>query len=240
MLASGADASILRAPLSGLNALSCDEPAQVHQLVDNIASILKVTLGSAASYQRYVDALIQQSKVEKEQTLSENRASTEGAEASIFTATEARDFSHISQKLDRDIELLIELYQKKEGENNSTKVGEEVYQTNLLRPIIDYVNEGHPTFRKLSLAVRLVRSLDERHPTIMPDIKRGRFCDIKDNLILELQTYGLATVVEANRRDPSHNTCQFTEKMYRLKYWLDYNNYPIKDTYFELISRRQL
>lgn len=67
VLASGADASTLRAPLTSLNALSCDEPAQVHQLLDNVASLLGVRLGSAASYQRYIDALVQQSKAGKEQ-----------------------------------------------------------------------------------------------------------------------------------------------------------------------------
>jgi TIR domain-containing protein/HEAT repeat protein len=104
VLASGANADTLRAPLSGLNALSCDVPAQVHQLVDNIAAILKVNLGSVASYQKYVDALIQQSKAEKEQAHSENRGgAAEEVGTSIFTSvdekTEQTQITRLRQEL---------------------------------------------------------------------------------------------------------------------------------------------
>ena len=89
VLASDAEANILRAPLSGLNALSCDEPAQVYQLVDNIASILKTNLGSPASYQRYVDALVQQSKAGKEQARQVTIVGA-GAGASVAKIDELR------------------------------------------------------------------------------------------------------------------------------------------------------
>lgn len=42
VLAAGADAGILGGPLGNINALSCDEPDQVHQLINDIAETLKL------------------------------------------------------------------------------------------------------------------------------------------------------------------------------------------------------
>lgn len=50
VLAPGVDASLLRGPLSGINALRADSVAQLMQLVENIANQLDVPIGSAASY----------------------------------------------------------------------------------------------------------------------------------------------------------------------------------------------
>lgn len=75
VLASGASISILRAPFTSLNALSCDEPVQVHQLIYDIASILKITPGSPSSYQKYIEALVEQSGQQKERLQSSERRS---------------------------------------------------------------------------------------------------------------------------------------------------------------------
>lgn len=58
ILARGADASFLRGPLYGINALNCSSPAQVHQLIDDICSTLGTSLNNTASYQGYVDKLV--------------------------------------------------------------------------------------------------------------------------------------------------------------------------------------
>ena len=59
VLATGVSASILRGPLSGLNALSCGSASQIHQLVSDIASQLSITTEPAAAYQGLIDAIIQ-------------------------------------------------------------------------------------------------------------------------------------------------------------------------------------
>lgn len=58
VLASSADKTLLRGPLSGLNALSCDSRSQVLQLVDDVGSDLGLIAEKAASYQDYVDDLL--------------------------------------------------------------------------------------------------------------------------------------------------------------------------------------
>ena len=63
LLGGGADSSFLRGPLGTLNALTCDDAGQIHQLVDDFANLLSVTDRTApAGYQTYVERLIEASK----------------------------------------------------------------------------------------------------------------------------------------------------------------------------------
>jgi hypothetical protein len=63
MLGNGATASYLRGPLAGLNALSCDDSAQIHQMIEDLARKLGVKdLSSAASYHGHIEHVAQISK----------------------------------------------------------------------------------------------------------------------------------------------------------------------------------
>jgi hypothetical protein len=57
LLAPGVSTSILKGPISSLNALSCDSSSQIHQLVHDIASQLSITPEPPASYQTLVEAV---------------------------------------------------------------------------------------------------------------------------------------------------------------------------------------
>jgi TIR domain len=58
LLAPGVPASVLPAPLSGLNALSCEIAGQLQQLVSEIAGALDLSPYSPATYQREVDRVL--------------------------------------------------------------------------------------------------------------------------------------------------------------------------------------
>ena len=62
LLVSATDKALLRDPLKGLNALACDRPAQVHQLIANLSTALKLKPGGAAAYGKYVTALVNRAK----------------------------------------------------------------------------------------------------------------------------------------------------------------------------------
>ena len=62
LLGGGADASYLRGPLSGYNALTCDSAADLLQLIEDLAKHLGVTPCSAASYQTHVQDVITASR----------------------------------------------------------------------------------------------------------------------------------------------------------------------------------
>lgn len=59
LLAPGTKSDILQAPLSRLNALHCDNPAHLHQLVSELGKLLDHEVNPAFSYQNYVDKIVQ-------------------------------------------------------------------------------------------------------------------------------------------------------------------------------------
>lgn len=172
---------------------------------------------------------------EENKRLVEDRSAL--AEGAVFTPSEEREFSHIRQKLDRDISLHHNLYRLKEDGKTNLKVAEEIYKVNLLNAIVACVGKGYHHFHVSNLAYVLSERLNDSYPPKgAPEIKRGNYYrSIKENLALELQTYGLCklTTVDANR--PLDSIGDFTEKMYRLVYWLDYNGYT-PEIQFELES----
>lgn len=59
LLTHGSEVTLLKGPLSGKNALRCDDLAQVHQLVEEVRRVLSVEAEPAAVYQKQVDQLIE-------------------------------------------------------------------------------------------------------------------------------------------------------------------------------------
>lgn len=59
LLAPGTDATILKPPLSALHALSCASPAQLRQLVEQLAGTLGVALRDPAAFEQDLDRLAQ-------------------------------------------------------------------------------------------------------------------------------------------------------------------------------------
>jgi len=63
LLAAGAGSESLRGPLGSLNALNCEDSAQVHQLISDLATLLEISdHNSPAVYQKLVEDLVQCSK----------------------------------------------------------------------------------------------------------------------------------------------------------------------------------
>ena len=88
LLAAGADASLLRGPLSTINARKCYTHAEVHQFIADLASILRKTPSGAAGYQRHLEALLKAAK--EPSTDSSVTISTTAAEISQPEATISR------------------------------------------------------------------------------------------------------------------------------------------------------
>lgn len=57
LLAPGVSTSVLKGPISSLNALSCDSSSQLHQLVHEVASQLSISPEPPATYQSLVEAV---------------------------------------------------------------------------------------------------------------------------------------------------------------------------------------
>ena len=61
VLAPGVSTSILKGPVSSMNALSCDSTSQIHQLIHDIASQLAISPEPPATYQGLVEAVTKNS-----------------------------------------------------------------------------------------------------------------------------------------------------------------------------------
>lgn len=163
-----------------------------------------------------------------------------GAKGLIFTAAEEVDFKHIRQKLDRDTELSFGISQRSDDGKSTVEVGKEVYRVNLLGALIGYLDEGYHVFTRRSLEIVLSEKLNAYLQTAASfKVKRGGVPEsIKDNLVLELQTYGLAKFAGGDIDYPLDAACDFVEKMYRFRYWLDYNN-TNPELHFDLVSKTE-
>jgi hypothetical protein len=53
---------VLFGPLANLNALKCDSASQLHQLIQDLASVLEITPSAPVDNQKYIDRIINQAK----------------------------------------------------------------------------------------------------------------------------------------------------------------------------------
>lgn len=87
LLAYRTDSDILDGPLKGINYLCCDNSAQLHQLIEEIASQLNVHVEKAASFQNKVDEIVKLSRKEQEQyheTLKKQAQKTDYTNDDVF------------------------------------------------------------------------------------------------------------------------------------------------------------
>lgn len=58
LLSADADATLLRGPLSGVNALRCSSAADLHQMITELADLLSLPAEKPSGYQRHMDQIL--------------------------------------------------------------------------------------------------------------------------------------------------------------------------------------
>ena len=79
IMACGANSSILKVPLKLINAIGCYESADIHQIIDDIATKLKIEKANAASYQGKIERLVELSKKNKIKSVNDKVGKTKSA-----------------------------------------------------------------------------------------------------------------------------------------------------------------
>ncbi|HSS48969.1 MAG TPA: hypothetical protein VLX28_08480, partial [Thermoanaerobaculia bacterium] len=110
LLAPNADSSLLRGPLSGTNALSCANPAHLHQMVHELGELLCLVPEKPATYQRRLDdilALVNHSTIEQKSVAPQIKPAVPGksnlsAEADTYVGAEETLQKHCAQKWPED------------------------------------------------------------------------------------------------------------------------------------------
>jgi hypothetical protein len=146
-------------------------------------------------------------------------------ESSVFAPREDQEFQYLLRKLDRKVECTFGLYQKV-SEKESKRIGSEECRLSLLRVLLNHLGGGRTTFNERLIGSQLLRELgkDINLPD-HPEIIRGHGVGLREGASLELQTYGLVRLTRRQTYDRWESVFEFSDKMYRLKYWLDYNNF---------------
>jgi len=88
LLGAGAGNEYLRGPLGSLNALNCEEAAQVHQLISDLAKVLVVEASKPAVYEDLITTLVETSKsgrpaqtsLPASKPATENKSAAEGVD----------------------------------------------------------------------------------------------------------------------------------------------------------------
>jgi hypothetical protein len=158
--------------------------------------------------------------------------------SSVFLPSEDRDFDYIRQMLDRQVEVIIPIY-----EQDSTKeFGRDVFNFSLLNALVDYVNAGYEDFGSLYLVNGFIDKVQQNGYPLLADTcnrqyRKDALPSLKVDVLTELKTYGLAKATADNQRMSGVYRYQFTDKMYRFVYWLGYNNYYVAEVSYEYLGQ---
>lgn len=222
----------LRLDLQSLHCREWNESSYHEVLPSVVAEIWR------SYFERKISDAVAQEKSRRLELELEMKALLAQREASVFPPSVERDHQFIYGRLNRDIEITFPLL-RLEGDRH-VNAGEEVYQVNLMSALMVYMGKQETQFRAPNLAFYVcdvidgIDSLADAEAT-KRQAERG---SIKEKLSLELQTYGLLRKVEVYNFDQPKRVLEFTEKMYNLKYWLEFNNL-VTDLAFQLVSKTE-
>jgi len=157
----------------------------------------------------------------------ELKSINEQLQASTFTLTEENEFRYLLKTLDREIKISDSKRATSENHMASSAMTS-TRRFSLLASLVSYLSRGVVYFDYYDWAYDVGQKMAKSCGS--EDKSEGRInpnCPgITYNPTLELQTYGLLRHVEREGfRGQTDHYFELTEKMYRFKYWLAYNNH---------------
>lgn len=143
----------------------------------------------------------------------------------VFSANEESEFKHIFKKLNRNLEVSFNLFQANEKSINEM-VGKDIIEINLLQTIFFCLEQGYYEFKIRYFEHEVRRFLGKAgFPESDADKKRTYSSPepFEDNIEHELLVFGLTKIGSRESLGRQEKTNEFTDKIYRFKYWLEYN-----------------
>lgn len=172
-------------------------------------------------------AVLQEKSRRLEQEL-ENKRLKDQYESSVFSAREEQEFQYLRQQLGRKIDVTFGLFKKKDRDQDQSKVGEEVCRVSVLDLLLATIENGGVYFDRDLFGYRLARVLGETLMIDGDEVLRAQIGDIDGGVAsiiqTEVTTFGLTTVTKRQRFDRWEAAYEISGKMYRLKYWIEYNH----------------
>jgi hypothetical protein len=191
--------------------------------------------------ERTIDAAVLQEKSRRLEQELENRRLKEQYESSVFSPNEEQEFQYLFKKLSKKIAVTFGLFKKKDGDNARTKFGEEICQISILRILLATINEGGIYFDRHYVGYHLANVLGETvsvqgHEVIRDGMGEPIDPRVAANIKTELNTYGLTRLTKVERFNRWEVAYEIADKMYRFKYWMEYNNFSADETLEHVIT----
>ena len=196
----------------------------------NYESILPTVV--AEIWRSYVErtietAVLQEKNRRLEQEL-DNKRLKEQYESSVFSAREEQEFKYLHEQLSKKIDVTFTLFTKKGGQKESVKVGEDVCRVSILKVVLAAIEDGKVYFDGRFVGYQFLKVLGETLSVDGENVTRGRMGGTIDRhvaseLRTQLNTFGLTIVTKSQYSDRLETVYEFSEKMYRFKYWIEYN-----------------
>jgi TIR domain len=218
----------LRSDIQALQCREWNDSNYEHILPTVVAEIWRSYL------ERTVEIAVLQEKTRRLELEIENRRLKEQDRASLFSASEEQEFQYLYKQLGRKIEITFDLHER----TGHAKVGLEVCRVSILRILLSVIRGGGLFFDSNYLAFYVSGDLGEIVDTEQQELTREVFGTNIDagttaNIQTEIHTYGLTRLTRIQQFDRWETIYEISDKMYRLKYWMEYNGLaeePIEST----------
>lgn len=189
------------------------------------------------SYVEKITNIVMQKNVSKKKNIEEKYkrlvAKTHG---SPFTKSQNKDFEYIRRYLDEDVLITIITTQ----ENSDSDIlsfpipkTDEIYSCPFLRLLYRYVNEGNDFYFADKFNSFIRNLLSEKLFDTDDPMEDKLVNAIKPDFTTKLRTVGLT-------KPSSSNFDLFSNKMYRFKYWLEYNKFYKDKVEFKNIKKEKI
>lgn len=155
----------------------------------------------------------------------------ERTEETIFTVSEEKDFKYIYSKLMRTIKITADVFEPVSPYSERRHIRNEVFEISILFLALLLVDAGHSYFSTQNIMTSLEHWIASHIKVEKGGLRRTFDISTELRFSPELWQYGLTKSVRQDNSLmgsslPSYKY-EFTDKMQRFRYWLEYTDCPI-------------
>jgi len=176
--------------------------------------------------ERTIETAVLQEKNRRLEQELENRLLKEKYESSIFSPREEQEFRFLYKRLSRKFEVTFGVFKKEEGDQNRSKVAEEICLVSIIDLLLATIENGGVYLE--SMGHQIFQALGKTLELDGEEVTRGFIGKsvsrkLESSIQTETNTFGLTNVTRKQYFDQLVPAYEFSDKMYRFKYWIEYN-----------------
>ncbi len=176
--------------------------------------------------ERTIETAVLQEKNRRLEQELENKLLKEKYESSIFSAREEQEFRFLYERLSRKFEVTFGLFKKRADDRNRSMVAEETCLVSIVAVLLATIENGGVYLE--FIGQQIFQALGKTLELDGEEVRRGFIGKsvsrkLESSIQTETNTFGLTNVTKKQHFDELVTAYEFSEKMYRFKYWIEYN-----------------